>query len=105
MPAGAPYNRRMSAFDVCIRGSGAVAMAAALALSRQGLSVAWTGRHAHAATAPDVRTYALNAASVGMNLSLQWHFRTRRVAGTVAPDGRARRPCQPAWLPADWPVP
>jgi 2-polyprenyl-6-methoxyphenol hydroxylase-like FAD-dependent oxidoreductase len=35
----------MSAFDVCVRGSGAVAMAAALALSRLGLSVAWTGHH------------------------------------------------------------
>jgi 2-polyprenyl-6-methoxyphenol hydroxylase-like FAD-dependent oxidoreductase len=54
----------MTAFDVCIRGSGAVAMASALALSRQGLRVAWRGARRAAAPAPDVRTYALNAASV-----------------------------------------
>ena len=62
-PQAAPYNRSMSAFDVCIRGSGAVAMAAALALSRLGLSIAWTGPRPGAAIA-DVRTYALNVASV-----------------------------------------
>lgn len=56
---------RMSGFDVCVRGSGAVAMAAALALSRLGLAVAWTGPR-HGAPAPDVRTYALNAASVAL---------------------------------------
>jgi ubiquinone biosynthesis UbiH/UbiF/VisC/COQ6 family hydroxylase len=40
-------------------------MAAALALSRLGLTVAWTGPRAHGA-APDVRTYALSAASIAL---------------------------------------
>jgi 2-polyprenyl-6-methoxyphenol hydroxylase-like FAD-dependent oxidoreductase len=53
----------MSSFDVCVRGSGAVAMAAVLALSRQGLAVAWTGARPGAGT-PDLRAYALNSASV-----------------------------------------
>ncbi|MFT3817669.1 MAG: FAD-dependent monooxygenase [Rubrivivax sp.] len=66
----------MSAFDVCVRGSGAVAMAAALSLSRLGLAVAWTGaRHPGAApaeaAAPDVRAYALNAASVALLSTLK----------------------------------
>ena len=60
----------MSAFDVCVRGSGAVAMAAALSLSRLGLSVAWTGAR-HPAAAPDVRAYALNAASVTLLTTLK----------------------------------
>jgi len=54
----------MKAFDVQILGSGIVASAAALALSRQGLSVALTP--ARATAVEDVRAYALNAASVGM---------------------------------------
>lgn len=54
----------MPAFDVCVRGSGAVAMASALALARIGLAVAWTGPREPAASAPDLRTYALNGASV-----------------------------------------
>ena len=54
----------MSAFDICVRGSGAVAMAAALALARLGLSVAWTGPRGVGHAAADVRTYALNQASV-----------------------------------------
>lgn len=61
----------MPAFDVCVRGSGAVAMAAALALSRLGLSVAWTGTRVDAAVAPDLRTYALNAASVRLLTQLK----------------------------------
>ncbi len=60
----------MSAFDVCVRGSGAVAMAAALALSRLGLAVAWTGAR-HPGATPDVRAYALNAASVALLTSLK----------------------------------
>lgn len=60
----------MSAFEVCVRGSGAVAMAAALALSRLGLAVAWTG-HRPSGAAPDVRTYALNAASIGLLTTLK----------------------------------
>lgn len=63
----------MSAFDVCIRGNGAVAMAAALALSRLGLSIAWTGHHRPpgASASTDVRAYALNAASVKLLSTLK----------------------------------
>ncbi len=53
----------MKRVDVCVRGAGAVGSCLALSLSRQGLSVALQG----AAVKPareDVRTYALNAASV-----------------------------------------
>lgn len=54
-------------FDVCVSGSGAVAMSLALALSREGWSVAWAksplvtpmGSH-------DIRTYALNARSIAL---------------------------------------
>lgn len=74
---GNPYNAPMSTFDVCIRGSGAVAMAAALALSRLGLSIAWTGHRAPAGS--DVRTYALNAASVRLLSGL-------KVWGSLPPD-------------------
>ena len=79
--AGAiPTMPRMSAFDVCVRGSGAVAMAAALALSRLGLSVAWTGPRPQGA-APDVRTYALNAASIRL-------LSTIKVWDSLAADAR-----------------
>lgn len=62
---GAPYNRAVTSdrFDVCIRGGGAVGMSLALALSHQGLAIAWQARP-RAAGAPDVRTYALNARAV-----------------------------------------
>ena len=60
----------MSAFEVCVRGSGAVAMAAALALSRLGLAVAWTG-HRPSGAPHDVRTYALNAASIRLLSTLK----------------------------------
>jgi 2-polyprenyl-6-methoxyphenol hydroxylase-like FAD-dependent oxidoreductase len=48
--------------DVCVRGSGAVGTSLALALARQGLSVAITAPPA-ASASTDVRAYALNAAS------------------------------------------
>lgn len=51
----------MTPVDVQIRGSGAVACSLALALGQAGLRVALSP--ARASTAPDVRTYALNAAS------------------------------------------
>jgi 2-polyprenyl-6-methoxyphenol hydroxylase-like FAD-dependent oxidoreductase len=55
---------RMDSFDVCVRGAGAVGMATALALSRQGLGVAITGlARKPAPSGPDVRAYALNAGS------------------------------------------
>lgn len=56
----------MSPFDVCIRGQGAVGLSLALALARQGLRVGLVGPSAAAPAAaerPDVRAYALNAAS------------------------------------------
>lgn len=65
----------MDSVDICVQGSGPVGMCLALALSRQGLSVAWRGRSrvpardvtatATAAIA-DVRTYALSATSVAL---------------------------------------
>jgi 2-polyprenyl-6-methoxyphenol hydroxylase-like FAD-dependent oxidoreductase len=53
----------MTTHDVLVRGAGAVGLAAALALSRQGLRVALLGP-ATAATSEDLRAYALNAASI-----------------------------------------
>jgi len=52
--------------DVCVRGTGAVGSCLALALSRQGLSVALQDTHPRAAAPAreDVRAYALNATSV-----------------------------------------
>jgi len=60
----------MSAHDVLVRGTGAVGLATALALSRQGLRVALLGSLAEPA-APDIRAYALNAASVQLLVSLK----------------------------------
>jgi len=54
----------MNAVDVCVRGAGPVGSCLALALSRQGLSVALQREAARAPVREDVRTYALNAASV-----------------------------------------
>ena len=53
----------MTEVDVLVRGAGAVGLAAALALSRQGLAVALLGSLAEPTT-PDIRAYALNAESV-----------------------------------------
>jgi 2-polyprenyl-6-methoxyphenol hydroxylase-like FAD-dependent oxidoreductase len=62
----AAYNRGMKRVDVCVRGAGAVGSCLALALSRQGLSVALQGEAARSGSPPrdDVRAYALNAGSV-----------------------------------------
>lgn len=51
-------------FDVLVRGAGAVGLASALALGRQGLAVALLGGGAPAAG--DIRAYALNATSVAL---------------------------------------
>ncbi len=59
----------MTAFDIQVRGSGIVGSAAALALSRQGLSVAMVPPMAP--REDDVRAYALNAASVALLESLK----------------------------------
>ncbi len=56
----------MRTFDVCIRGRGAVGLALALALARQGLRVGLIGAddaRAKPGALPDVRAYALNMAS------------------------------------------
>src|SRR6218665_2575336 len=57
----------MQTYDVLVRGSGCVGRSLALALGAQGLRVALLGTaEASAAQREDVRTYALNAASVGL---------------------------------------
>ena len=60
----------MSQADVLVRGAGAVGLAAALSLSRQGLSVALLGSLAEPAV-PDIRAFALNAASVRLLQTLK----------------------------------
>ena len=59
----------MQAFDILVRGTGAVGLTTALALARQGLQVALV-EPASATPAtpagPDVRAYALNASSVAL---------------------------------------
>ena len=57
-------------YDICIRGGGAVGMSLALALSRQGLSIALQSLPRGAA-GRDVRTYALNARSMELLDSLK----------------------------------
>jgi 2-polyprenyl-6-methoxyphenol hydroxylase-like FAD-dependent oxidoreductase len=53
-------------FDVLVRGAGCVGRALALALSAQGLRVALLANEAEPARGEDLRTYALNAASVAL---------------------------------------
>lgn len=61
----------MSAHDVLVRGAGAVGLAAALALARQGLRVALLGADPGGVAREDVRAYALNAASVRLLAALK----------------------------------
>ena len=63
----------MPAYDVLVRGAGAVGLAAALALARQGLRVALLRATAAGAepAAADVRAYAVNAASVRLLSALK----------------------------------
>ena len=56
--------------EVLVRGAGAVGLAAALSLSRQGLGVALLGSLAEPSQ-PDLRAYALNAASVQLLQALR----------------------------------
>src|SRR5689334_18996348 len=56
----------MSHYDVLVRGAGVVGASLALALSRQGLSVALLDEAASASRGPDLRTYALNPSSVDL---------------------------------------
>ena len=53
----------MQQADILVRGAGAVGLATALALSRQGLQVALLGS-LDEPTQPDLRAYALNAGAV-----------------------------------------
>ncbi|MDO8375701.1 MAG: FAD-dependent monooxygenase [Aquabacterium sp.] len=53
----------MSNLEVCVRGNGAVGLTLALALARQGLRIGVVGATPGATALPDVRAYALNAAS------------------------------------------
>jgi 2-polyprenyl-6-methoxyphenol hydroxylase-like FAD-dependent oxidoreductase len=66
VPGTAPYNAAMPRYDACVRGSGAIGLTAALALARQGLDVALQAGAAPTSERADVRTYALNAASVAL---------------------------------------
>ena len=61
----------MPVFDILVRGAGSVGLAASLALSRQGLRVALLAGPAPAAVGPDLRAYALNAASVALLVQLK----------------------------------
>ncbi len=65
----APYNPRMAACDILVRGDGAVGLSAALALSRRGFDVALLG--GPASPVEDVRAYALNQASVDLLAALK----------------------------------
>ncbi len=66
-----PYNRRMNAFDVQVVGAGIVGKSLALALARLGLDVALLERERPEPVSPDVRAYALNAASVELLRTLK----------------------------------
>lgn len=68
MPAA--YNPGMQSLDVLIKGRGAVGSSLALSLAAQGLSVGMADAP-EAAREGDVRTYALNAASVGLLTELK----------------------------------
>jgi 2-polyprenyl-6-methoxyphenol hydroxylase-like FAD-dependent oxidoreductase len=61
----------MGSPDVLVRGGGVVGMAAALALSRQGLRVALAVLPGAAAASDDVRAYAINGASVQLLAALK----------------------------------
>lgn len=67
----------MPTHDVLVRGAGAVGLAGALALARQGLAVALLDPRLPTAAGPaaehrsDIRTYALNAASVALLRALK----------------------------------
>ena len=56
----------MQDFDVHVLGGGIVGRCLALSLARAGMRVALASQPVRAADAPDVRAYALNAASVGL---------------------------------------
>lgn len=76
-----------AATDILVRGSGAVGMAAALALARQGHAVALLGPLSRPA-APDIRAYALNRASMRLLASFKVWEAIPAVARTPVQDMR-----------------
>lgn len=96
----------MQSVDVLVKGRGAVGSSLALALAAQGLSVGMTGRP-EPARADDVRTYALNAASVALLTELKvWdalpadavsRVYDMVVCGDAPADGAAGRLSFSAW--------
>jgi 2-polyprenyl-6-methoxyphenol hydroxylase-like FAD-dependent oxidoreductase len=72
----------MDRFDVCVRGAGIVGQCLALSLARQGLRVAMVpAPQSPTGGKPDVRAYALNAASVA-------GLRALKVWDALPPDAR-----------------
>lgn len=71
----------MAAYDIYVQGAGAVGLASALALGRQGLRVALLEGRPEDPGREDVRAYALNAASVAL-------LRTLRVWDALPDDAR-----------------
>lgn len=84
--------------DVCVRGAGAVGASLALALSRQGLRVALQAGPARPAGAPDVRAYALNAASVALLRELRVWDALPADAATPVHDMRIEGDAKPGAL-------
>jgi 2-polyprenyl-6-methoxyphenol hydroxylase-like FAD-dependent oxidoreductase len=73
----------MERFDVCVQGRGAVGMSLALALARQGLSVALCGApRPDTGESADLRTYALGDTAVQL-------LRQLKVWDALPPDARA----------------
>ncbi len=61
----------MASYDVLVRGAGAVGLAAALALARQGHAVALLDAKPAPGAREDIRAYALNPASVRLLQALK----------------------------------
>ena len=96
-----PTILRVNHFDVCIRGEGPVGRCLALALSRQGLRVAlWPGAPPQAQRAVDVRTFALNAGSVGLLQGLRVWDAMPLDARTAVLDMRVQGDAAPGRDPA-----
>lgn len=80
----------MTTFDVRILGTGIVSRVAALSLARIGLNVALQARPSGAAPSVDVRTYALNPASVQLLEGLKVWSALPEVARTAVLDMRVQ---------------
>ena len=88
----------MAVNDILVRGAGAVGMAAALALSRLGLKVGLVAGPVRTGPGPDVRAYALNAASVALLDSLKVWDALPADARTAVHDMRVEGDAQGAVL-------